>query len=786
MSKRIFILAFMFVLSSNSYSEINPLFIHGKDFDPEGINEFINGKALPPGKYKLPVYVNGEYFGKSNVEIDSKGNICKDITGLRFFLNAKLQRGIDCGEFDKASNSQFEIDKEKNVIVYRVKEEFMVERYDSEFLKKEINDVSVNSLFMNYNIQYSYNEIFGSDYYTNVNVNGNLSDFRLISNVNVNDDNVETIDLYAAKPLYFLNGEVKVGEFDTLVEPAYGNSLYIQGISFRSDRDLYLKEKRHYPYKGFVSEPSDIFIYQGDKLVKRFFVDSGEYTLDSALSSSTLYGDIKIIEKGISGREIIQNIYLPSLENLLLNGENFVSLSYGNIKAIDKDLYSFIYKRGFNYFTPFISISSIDTDYQNYSIGTSIYTGGDSELLLSAAHSNTDKQDGNSYGVSFRATIQDIGANIDVSSFRYFEDSYISVNDYANSLDDDYSNNLKSRTDIGLSFSTNNLFLNSIYARYSHANYRKKNELPLSEFNSLSLGFQGITSVPFNNHSSWSLSATIDFENNEQMILASLSIPFEEMNNKTNILDIDSVNFSIEKPAKGEKYNAISTMRGGDNDLNYYLKLSSESKNNQLGIGANILDLVRINTDISKSYKNIRASGSIAVANENGLSFQSRRLRNPILIEAKGFENTKQLGVVLNDHGIGISEANGMPYNKQVWRLDTSKAKSNTLILSDKVSHHLPKGVMTKVKFDTLYRQYYYLKLYTDGKPLPLGTKIKINNNEFYTQLEGAVTVSSEQTKGILNINVYNSDKVCRVNLDSFKDNIGSENIPDLGVISCE
>ncbi|EJN6960279.1 fimbrial biogenesis outer membrane usher protein [Photobacterium damselae] len=784
MIKKIFIFSVMITLSHHSYSEINPLFIHGGDFDAKGINEYINGKSFPPGEYVFPVYVNGEYYGKTKVSIDKKGNICKDITGLRFFYNTKVQKGMDCGEFDKATNSEFEISKDKNAIIYKVADKFMVERYDAEFLKREIDDVSVNSLFVNYSVQYSHNEYAGSNYYTNMNVNGNLSDFRLVSDFNINDDDIDIVELYGAKPLYGLNGEVKFGEFNTLIEPAFSNSLFIQGVSFNTDRDLYLKEKRHYPYKGFVSEPSDIFIYQGDRLIKRFFVDGGEYTLDSALASFQVSGDLRIVEKGISGSERVENVYLPSLENLLLDGEDFLSLSYGLIPDHDRSLYSLIYKYGFNYFTPFVSALSIDSDYQNYSLGASIYTGGDSELVLSLAHSSVDGMDGNSYGIAFRTYIPAFSINLDMSSFRYYEESYLSVGDYLNSIDSDYANPLKSRTDIGLSVALDNWYVSSAYARYSNSNYRKANGFVLDESNTLSLGLQGSASVPYDHDAYWSLSAAVDFENNEEMILASLTIPFHETKNSS--LDIDSINFSLEKPMQSSEVNAVSTVRGGDTDLNYYLKLSTESDNNQFGIGAELFDVTRVNADISKSYKNIRAAGSLAITKEAGITLQSRNLTNPILIEAKGFENTRQQGVTLNKDGIGITESNGIPYNKQTWKLDASQAKSNTLVLSDKASHHLPKGVMTKVKFDTLYRQYYYAKLYVNGKPLPLGTNIKIGNNDYYTQLDGAVTISSEQTEGILNIDIYNSDKQCKVNLDNFSDKIGSENIPDVGVISCE
>ncbi|HIF9277598.1 TPA: hypothetical protein ACX6QU_001340 [Photobacterium damselae] len=775
----------LFFYSISSKSEINPIFIHGKNFDEKGVNEFINGKLLPPGDYILPFYVNGEYSGDSKVEIKENNVICKDLTGLKFFYNNKVVHGLDCGEFDNKTKSKFIIDKEKNIVTYKVNEKFLYERFDANYLKKELKNNIINSLYANYNLQFSNNKY--SDHGTtsgSFSINGNLNDYRLVSNYNIISDKINKTDFYIAKPLYDMKGEVKFGEFNNITDPLTSEGTYIRGVEFKTDRDLYLQEKRHYPYIGYVSEPSDIYLYQNGRLIKQFFVNSGEYTLDNVLASSPIYGDVEIIEKGISGNEKKQRIYLPSLQNLLLSGEHYVSMAIGSVVDIDDDnkyIANFIYKYGFKSITPYLTALTM-SNYRHISIGTSIYTGGDSELGLFFSRSHTKNKQGNSFGVSYRAFIPSINLDLDVSSFRYFDSDYLSINNYINSLSGNVLS-VKSKTNIGLTYNTGVDIINSIYFRYDNSQYWNKNQIE-NDLDLLTVGVQGVVENSFFESSLWTLSSSFSMNDHDNSIMASISIPFNNRNHDS--FDVDSVMFVTEKDIGLSNYNTSAMLRGGDYDLNYYAKLSSNAQNNQLGLGANIFDMTYVNANLSSNYQSVQTTGSIALTQDTGIKFQPRQLTNPILVKADGFEGTKQLGAMIDSNGYAITDSTGIPYDKQTWRLDAAQAKSNTIVLSDKVSFHLPKGTMTKVKFNTLNRQYYYMTLRLNGEPVPLGTHIKYGKVDYFTQLNGALVISAKQDIIKIKLKLVDSNKYCSVNLDKLKFDSNSKTIPNIGDINCE
>jgi hypothetical protein len=781
-----FFAVMLLVVTFSVHAAINPLFIHGDQYNMDDIQAFLDSDQYPPGHYILPAFLNGEFSGNLRLQIEVDGRVCKDMSMFELVLDGQPVVGMDCGEFDKNTGSVFSLDKDKEIANYRVMQLYLPNQYDANYVQNSIKKHMVNSVYANYNVSAVNNSADLQSYYGSFSVDGNVQDVSFNSSANVTEQGLEYGNIYIAKPWYENGAQIMFGDFGASVGHFTPGNIGVRGLSIATDPSLSARDGGRNLYVGMVSEPSDIFLYQRDQLITRFFVNAGEYSLKEALAQTSVYGDVTIVEKGISGAEQKKQLYLPYTQNLLNIGEARFSLLMGKLNPrvypLDTNILSADYKYGFSTISPGISLSYLDTGYYHYGLGANVYMGRQSELEATISGSSYQGQSGQRVGLSFYT-------NFNQSPFKLgfalasFEDGYMGIDDYVPFVQTGGVLGERLTSAVNLQYSKDPGFLNGVYLSYNVARYSLETVLNSNRknTNSYTLGLNGNLRQSSRTLAYWNLSASKQTNGDGLSAVLSLSIPFQ----KTETPLIDSINLSVIKNPQTTGYSAFTSLSERIAGVNYYANLSNQENNNSVGLDFSPYGKTSVSMSLANNYSRLDVKGSAALTHASGLDLQAQTLTNPILIKAKGFEGTRQLGAVIGADGYAVAESNGSPYNKIHWRLDATQADSDVLVINDRVSHTLPRGVMTKVYFSTLQRQYYYITLNRAGKPVGLGSLVRINDKSFYTQTNGGLMFHVQPETNNIIMRLKDGSQ-CLATMSTHHAGKASNRIPDLGSINCE
>ncbi|GLT18822.1 outer membrane usher protein [Vibrio zhanjiangensis] len=792
---------------------INPDFINASSgVSEEYLNKFINSERyVLPGVYNVALYVNENYYRLIDIDVklDKYGEpiFCKDMSALNI-KEAYIDKDntYDCGALDETFGAKAEFDKEHERFDYSIPNQYLYQKDDRETLERRVQENIINGVSVNYDFEktISLSDNNTDRLYGSSQIYANVSQVRFYSSLNYENDELNYNNAYFKKSIYSLNSDLAWGDYNTNTIGSVTSGVNIRGVGISSVRSLFNPRgfQSHIPISGYVSSPSELKIYQDDRLVRTEYVQAGNYDLDSLMGGTSLTGKIKVVEKSLSGGDEVSREYFLSGSNDLLNtGESFFTFNAGYIKNSSDSVGSQViyagYKYGLDVFSPFVSSTLMD-GYSNFELGSSVISPWGDNITLSFAGVDSDVSDEVDYAfsISYARDLSD-KVNFYFLNNTYLSDNFISASEYSNIIDQDKSTSNQSRriaSSIGLQWSLDYRYLDLVSINYDHSEENQLSVIKdedydnvsqtfrLSMFGSLPTSLYGLP-ITYSTDMTYETYDSVNLQRDDELgVYFSIRIPFS-FGNKT--LSVSSVGITSRYSNDSQKNINEIDMNGSFNNENGSInaRASDDSTYSMSLQNRSFGRRTTLTSSLNNEYASVGGYGSVIYTDETGLVLSDGKINKPLLVKAQGLEGSKQLGAEVNSDGY-FAINSGTQYREAEYTLSTRNVSNGIDIKNPK---HIitpgADGTFSLISYDIEKVNKFYARIVTSEGFLPLGTAVDVNDDTVYIDNDGGAIFDIKSPLVMDDISFKVSGKECQ--LPRLKENT-SGNIIDLGVVRCE
>ncbi|MCW7763922.1 fimbria/pilus outer membrane usher protein [Photorhabdus luminescens] len=726
------------------------------------LSRFYSTSELPAGHYDIDIYLNNDWKGRFDINIQNDG---RDI----YLLNEDLPRlgiKIDKNQLSKSNLSKGEILLTKiihegtaNLDVPKLSLHLVVpQAYIKNELKGYIDpalwDRGIPGAMLSYNANYYRTQNRNKqnrdrenedNAYVSLNSGLNLFGWQLRdqssyhytrSNGNKWSNNTR----YLQRGISSINSEIRIG--DSYTSSDLFDSFRFRGINLKTDMRMYPDAWQGFSpiVRGVAQTNALVKIIQNNVVIYQGNVPPGPFAIDTILPTGS-GGDLLVEVTEADGRTNSFIVPFSSVPNMMKEGLGKYDISAGKTHIANSrykpNFFQASYQYGFNNVLTGYTGTTISKDYYSLLLGSgfNLAIGAISIDVSqsSAKFDNSPTMKGQSYKLAYSRYVSQTKTNFSLAAYRYSTKNYLTLIDaidlhdwISNGYNQQYYSHQKNTFNINLNQNlgsrAGSLFLSGTFRDY-WGTQNKSREYQMGYSNSLGKINYSLTASRVR----YSINETESKE--EQRYYLMLSIPFELFDYPAYLTS----NVSINESHYNNSDLGLSGSAGPNNRLNYHFNISDQ-KSGSTTTSANLTYKTSVSTlsssySQSKEYRQIGlgATGSL-VAYQGGILAANQIGETFAIIDAPGTANASVNGdksMVTNNSGKLLIPYLS-PYRKNAIMLDTSEVPEDAAELIGNIRDVAPySGAITHLGFKTDQRKtFIFYAAQADGKPLPFGTEI--------------------------------------------------------------
>jgi outer membrane usher protein len=410
-----------------------------------GLAQFNQADAIPPGRYSVDLWLNGQLMGREEVTFSrnaaGKTEPCLPLT----FWEAQ---GVQASEpaqakcltpAQRVNGGSWQFEQATLRLDISVPQAAM-KRNPRDYVPPALWQSGENVLFSNYNTHYYHNTNAGreSDYaWLGLNSGFNLGawQFRQQSSANWRrDDTREThrwdaLQTWMQRPIAPLESMLTAGESYTP-----GNllgSMAFTGIKLETDQRMWPQSRRGYApeIRGTATTPSRVVVKQNGRTLYETSVSQGPFVLDD-LPNTAWDGDLQVLIIGADGKQSGFTVPFASVPLSLRPGVWRYGAVVGKTRdygAEDSYFSDFTLERGIANALTANGGLRIGADYQAALVGGVLATRlGAFGMDVTASHAqvNGDTFNGWRLQTNWSKSFSPTGTNVTLAGYRYSTEGY--------------------------------------------------------------------------------------------------------------------------------------------------------------------------------------------------------------------------------------------------------------------------------------------------------------------------------------------------------------------------
>ncbi|KJG31263.1 fimbrial biogenesis outer membrane usher protein [Photobacterium angustum] len=800
---KIFLFTLFYNVNCVANTYFDPHFLTNDDSDLVDLKMFNNGLELPPGKYKVSVYVNGEYISDKEVNFvlnENKTELVPILTvgyyiqlGVKknIFKNKKYQDQIvDISKYIKSATAVINVSKMKLLMT--------IPQADLTIKPKGYIPIDewtngVNAGLLNYNFSSGiskYGNNYESDNYLNLLTGINIGAWRFRDNSYLNQSfnsnhtkadisSFNNLSVYAERDLPSLRSRLKVGRIYTPISDSF-TTLPLRGISLSSVDQMRPDSLLGYApdIRGVAKSEATVSVYQDGYKVYQTHVASGPFVIRD-INSLTGNGDLKVIVKEADGSK--HSFIVPYASSPFLKRENQTdyAITFGNYRGESGPHPTFMQATLNHGFSQGVTASTgvqLASQYQSYNIGLTKNLGSYGTLNTSV----TDKkikiadsrvQKGSIFGVKYQKDFIRSNMNFGLDFRHYSKNGDLQLDDSKSFINDNINNGNLRKNTLSISLSKNfsnslSLYVNDNFYSY-YNNYKNINDLNLAS----SFYYKGISfSLGLNSQSSY------NEEEANNSVYFNTSIPMSFFYNagiNTPLNEkINDISYGLSTDLKGDSSSqlGIDGSLNNENHLTYGLNINKYKKSS--GISVNINNNNNYGSQglmFGKDYNgyniNFNATGGMIYYNSNIILGQPI-YNSSALIEvndAKNIKVTNESEVKTNKSGFAIIPTLN-DYRSNRIALDPESYPNNVDIAMPIINVVPTVDSIVLAKFNAKIGYKALFKLHYKKGIIPFGASVNLlgdNKISSMVSTDGSVYLTGLPENGKLNVEI-NKNESCK------------------------
>lgn len=737
---------------------------HPVDVD---IRQFNRSNALPPGSYKVDVFINGKFFERKEVTFvqdapeDELHPCYVAINDVLISYGVKVEalktlRGVDStacvNPAPLVEGSRWLFDGNKLVLNISIPQIYLDSAaYD--YISPSRWDEGINALMTNYDfsgshtLRSNYDSEEDDSYYLNLRNGLNLGSWRLrnYSTVDSTAGSAEyhSISSYVQRDIAALRSQIMVG--DTWTASDIFDSTQIRGVRLYTDDDMLPSSQNGFApiVRGIAKSNATVTIRQNNYVIYQSAVPQGAFEITD-LNTTSGGGDLDVTIKEEDGSEQRFTQPYASLAILKREGQTDVDVSVGEMRAesgFTPDVLQAQVLHGMPWGLTLYGGTQVAQDYASAAIGMGKDMGalGAMSLDITQARSsfdNGDEEKGQSYRFLYSKRFDDTDTNFRLVGYRYSTEGFYSLTEWASRQNDvsDFWNmgNRRSRLEgtwtQSLGPDRGNFYLTLSRQQYWHTDEVER-LLQLGYSNNwrqISWNLTWNYTDSINRYSSGSHSD--DYTDSEHIFMFTVSLPL------SGWLEGSYVNYSMTQNNHNDSSMQAGiggTLLEGHNLAYSVQEFWTNTSNNTHSSNASLnYDGTYGSVNGSYAYSqdsqriNYGARGGILI-HRDGVTFSQELGETVALVEAPGagglsIENTT--GVATDWRGYTVKTQLN-PYEENRIAINSNYFSRANVELDNTVVNLVPtRGAVVKAAFKTRigYRVLFSV-IMANGKPAPFG-----------------------------------------------------------------
>ncbi|WKJ96603.1 fimbrial biogenesis usher protein [Klebsiella michiganensis] len=782
----LFILLTSQAFSAQAEFYFNPRFLSDDPTAVADLSGFENGQEIPPGTYRVDIYLNDGYMTTRDVTFDAgdkgKGLLPCLTRGQLASMGLSTSSIAGLGELPADScvpllemieDMTIRFDVAQQRLYLTIPQAFMGNRARGS-IPPELWDDGINALLLNYNFTGNtvHNDIGGSSNYAYLNLQSglNLGAWRLRDNTtwsyssgSANNENQwQHINTWLERDVTPLRSRLTLGD-------SYTNGDIFDGINFRGaqlasdDNMLPDSQKGFAPViHGIARGTAQVSIKQNGYEIYQSTVPPGPFTINDLYAAGNS-GDLQVTIKEADGSSQVFTVPYSSVPVLQREGYSRYTVTAGEYRSGNNQqekpkFFQGTLLQGLPAGWTLYGGTQLADRYHAFNLGVGKNMGELGALSLDVTQANATLPDdsdhqGQSVRFLYNKSLTDTGTNIQLVGYRYSTHGYFSFADTTYSRMSGY--NVATQDGV--------IEVKPTFTNYYNLAYNKRGKIQASITQQL-----GRTATLYLNGShqtywgtgkadqqlqaglnaaiddiNWTLSYSLTKnawqQGRDQMLAVNVNIPFSHW------LRSDSKSAwrhaSASSSMSNDLHGRMSTLAGlhgtllEDNNLSYSMQTgyAGGGEGNSGGTGYAALNYrggygnANVGYSRSDGIKQLYygLSGGV-LAHADGVTLSQPMNDTVVLIKAPGADNVKvenQTGVQTDWRGYAVLPY-ATEYRENRVALDTNSLADN-VDLDDAVVSVVPThGAIARAEFKAHVGLKLLMSLIYNGKPVPFGALV--------------------------------------------------------------
>ncbi|MFZ8815641.1 fimbrial biogenesis usher protein [Klebsiella michiganensis] len=788
----LFILLTSQAFSAQAEFYFNPRFLSDDPTAVADLSGFENGQEIPPGTYRVDIYLNDGYMTTRDVTFDAgdkgKGLLPCLTRGQLASMGLSTSSIAGLGELPADScvpllemieDMTIRFDVAQQRLYLTIPQAFMGNRARGS-IPPELWDDGINALLLNYNFTGNtvHNDIGGSSNYAYLNLQSglNLGAWRLRDNTtwsyssgSANNENQwQHINTWLERDVTPLRSRLTLGD-------SYTNGDIFDGINFRGvqlasdDNMLPDSQKGFAPViHGIARGTAQVSIKQNGYEIYQSTVPPGPFTINDLYAAGNS-GDLQVTIKEADGSSQVFTVPYSSVPVLQREGYSRYTVTAGEYRSGNNQqekpkFFQGTLLQGLPAGWTLYGGTQLADRYHAFNLGVGKNMGELGALSLDVTQANATLPDdsdhqGQSVRFLYNKSLTDTGTNIQLVGYRYSTHGYFSFADTTYSRMSGY--NVATQDGV--------IEVKPTFTDYYNLAYNKRGKIQASITQQL-----GRTATLYLNGShqtywgtgkadqqlqaglntavndiNWTLSYSLTKnawqQGRDQMLAVNVNIPFSHW------LRSDSKSAwrhaSASSSMSNDLHGRMSTLAGlhgtllEDNNLSYSMQTgyAGGGEGNSGGTGYAALNYrggygnANVGYSRSDGIKQLYygLSGGV-LAHADGVTLSQPMNDTVVLIKAPGADNVKvenQTGVQTDWRGYAVLPY-ATEYRENRVALDTNSLADN-VDLDDAVVSVVPThGAIARAEFKAHVGLKLLMSLIYNGKPVPFGALVTSDGSQ--------------------------------------------------------
>ncbi|HAT1615417.1 TPA: fimbrial biogenesis usher protein [Raoultella ornithinolytica] len=784
----------MQVFSAQAELYFNPRFLADDPAAVADLSNFEKGQEVPPGTYRVDIYLNNGFMTTRDVTFKSGENHHGLVPCLTrgqlasMGVNTAAVSGMNAlaadvcvpmAEMIKESTSRFDVGQQR--LYLTVPQAFMGNRARG-YIPPELWDDGITAGLLNYNFTGNnvHNDIGGSSNYAWLNLQSglNLGAWRLRDNTtwsyssggssSSNENKWQHVNSWLERDIVPLRSRLTLGD-------SYTNGDVFDGINFRGaqlasdDNMLPDSQKGFAPViHGIARGTAQVSIRQNGYEIYQSTVPPGPFTIDDLYAAGN-GGDLQVTIKETDGTRQVFTVPWSTVPVLQREGHSRFALTAGEYRSGNDQqekpkFFQGTLLHGLAAGWTLYGGSQLADRYRAFNLGVGKNMGEFGAVSLDVTQANAtlpddSKHQGQSLRFLYNKSLNEVGTNIQLVGYRYSTRGYYSFADTTYSrmsgydvetqdgviqvkpkFTDYYNLAYSKRGKVQVSVTQQLGRTATLYLSGSHQTYWSTGKADQQLQAGLNTAVDDI-----NWTLSYSLTKNAWQQGRDQMLAVNVNIPFSHWlrSDSKSVWRHASASYSMSHDLDGRMTN-LAGLYGTlleDNNLSYSVQTGYAGGGNGGNSGTGYAALnyrggygnANVGYSRSDGLKQLYygVSGGV-LAHGNGVTLSQPLNDTVVLVKAPGADNVK----VENQTGVRTDWRGyavlpyATEYRENRVALDTNTLADN-VDLDDAVVSVVPThGAIVRADFKAHVGMKLLMTLTRNGKPVPFGAMVTSANNQ--------------------------------------------------------